>query len=501
MLSAGVVIAGKYRIVKKLGEGAMGSVWLAKNEATDREFAIKVLLPDAAAAPDALTRFFREAKVCGGLRHPSILEIYDAGPAPELGGAPFLVMERLDGAPLDVVVRQRGPLGQQLAIDIVAQIARGLELAHGKSIIHRDLKPANVFLHRPGTGALVPKVLDFGISKMIDPASPQIALTNTSAILGSPLYMSPEQMDVGTALDARSDIHALGLLLWECLTGKPAFSATSYNNLVVEIMKGPRPKLRDVMPSASDALAGIVERAIAIDRNARFASAAELADALDAELARLGGGVLGARTAAADLLRGLDLNSKLPPPMHGSTTEPISLDAVSHSPVARSVVGPQSSPSISISSLAQTEAVAPLSAVAPLPPAVAVSSQREAPRPSRGAAPFVIGGACMVLVLAGGGAWLAMQKPAEPAGRPAATPAALVTAAPGASTSAFASASASSSSEPASTATASASVTRPSVSSVPTGVALAPSVAKKPPPRPSASAAAPGRPKIDQSGL
>src|SRR3954447_11732441 len=146
MLRAGAVIAGKYRVVKKLGEGAMGSVWLAKNEATDREFAIKVLQPDAAAAPDALARFFREAKICGGLRHPSILEIYDAGPAPELGGAPFLVMERLDGAALDVVVRQRGAVGQRLAIDIVAHIARGLELAHAKSIIHRDLKPANVFL-------------------------------------------------------------------------------------------------------------------------------------------------------------------------------------------------------------------------------------------------------------------------------------------------------------------------------------------------------------------
>ena len=100
MLRAGVVIAGKYRILRKLGEGAMGSVWLAKSSTTDREFAIKVLLPDAAGAPDALARFFREAKICGGLRHPSILEIYDAGPAPELGGAPFLVMERLDGAPL-----------------------------------------------------------------------------------------------------------------------------------------------------------------------------------------------------------------------------------------------------------------------------------------------------------------------------------------------------------------------------------------------------------------
>ena len=491
MLRAGVVIAGKYRVVKKLGEGAMGSVWLAKNETTDREFAIKVLLPDAAAAPDALARFFREAKVCGGLRHPSILEIYDAGPAPELGGAPFLVMERLDGAPLDVVVRQRGALGQHLAIDIVAQIARGLELAHAKSIIHRDLKPANVFLHRPGTGALVPKVLDFGISKMIDPASPQIALTNTSAILGSPLYMSPEQMDAGKGLDARSDVHALGLLLWECLVGKPAFAATSYNNLVVEIMTGPRPKLRDVMPSASEALAMIVERAFAIDRESRFASAAALADALDAELARLGGGVLGTRTAAADLLRGLDLDSKLPPPMHGSTTEPLSIDAHSSasSPVARSVVAPGSSPMIS--HLAQTEAADPPSARALPPAAVAVSAQREAARPvvgPRSAAPFVIGGVLAVIALGGGGTWLATRKPTEPGGRPVESPVAAALSPAAAPASAPASSEAPAPEVPTPAASATASVGRP--------------LPKKTAPRPSAAPPAPSaRPKIDQSGL
>ncbi len=251
MLTAGALIAGKYRVIKKLGEGAMGSVWLAKNEVTDREFAIKLLLPEAAGAPSALARFLREARVCGALRHPSILEIYDAGAAPEIGGAPYLVMERLDGAPLDTVLRLRGALAPRLALDIVAQISRGLELAHAKGIVHRDLKPANVFLHRPGSGAIEPKVLDFGISKVVSPKSPEIALTNTSAILGSPIYMSPEQMSFEGGLDARSDVHALGVLLWELLTGNAPFVSTSYNLLVVEIMRGPRPKLRDAMPAAS----------------------------------------------------------------------------------------------------------------------------------------------------------------------------------------------------------------------------------------------------------
>jgi serine/threonine protein kinase len=326
MLAAGDVVAGKYCVLAKLGEGAMGSVWLARNKVTDREFALKVLLPQAAAAPMALARFFQEARVCGSLRHPSILEIYDAGTSEELAGAPYLVMERLDGAPLDLLLRQRGLLPPRLALDILVEISRGLHLAHLKGIVHRDLKPANVFLHRPGTGALVPKVLDFGISKMMASTPTAIALTQSSTVLGSPLYMSPEQMDPGRALDARSDVHALGVLLWECLTGKAPFSATTYNNLVVEIMLGPRPKLRDAMPSATPGLSRIVETAFAIDAAHRFATAAELADALDAELATWGGGVLSARTAAVDVLSALD--GKAPPPVarQGATLEAPSVD-------------------------------------------------------------------------------------------------------------------------------------------------------------------------------
>ncbi len=403
----------------------MGSVWLAKNEVTDREFAIKLLLPQAAEAPMAMQRFLREARVCGALRHPSILEIYDAGAAPELGGAPYLVMERLDGAALDVVLRLRGALAPRLALDIVVQISRGRELAHEKGIVHRDLKPANVYLHRPGSGALEPKVLDFGISKIISLKAPEVALTNTAAILGSPIYMSPEQMGAAPHLDARSDVHALGVLLWELLTGKAPFAAESYNLLVVEIMKGPRPLLHSVMPGASKRLAAIVERAFAIEPNERFASAALFADALDAELTELGGPVLGSRTAAADVLGGLDLCSKAPPPMHGSTTEPLS-----HDP--RSGQSPSSAggaPRASATSFAETE-------LAAVPQAAAVSVVRDAatnagkdggpPREARDGKARSLAlraaGAVVVAAVAAGATVVATRRPQPPTASVSAEP-------------------------------------------------------------------------------
>jgi serine/threonine protein kinase len=502
MLSAGVLIAGKYRVLKKLGEGAMGSVWLAKNEVTDREFAVKMLLPAAASAPAALARFFQEARVCGALRHPSILEIYDAGTAQELDGAPYLVMERLDGASLDALLEQRGALSPRLALDILSEISRGLQLAHVKGIVHRDLKPANVFLHRPGTGAVVPKVLDFGISKVIDRASPAIALTQSSAILGSPIYMSPEQMDPGRALDPRSDVHALGVLLWECLTGTAPFTSTSYNNLVVEIMRGPRPRLKDAMPSATEGLARIVERAFAIDVGERFASAAELADAVDAELATLGGGVLMSRTAAADVLGGLDLRTKPPPPLEGSTIKPLAVDrerATAATPATVLAESPRRGEIDPRKSFAETE-VAPSTGQ----PAPAASQSREAPRTPRwlvlagaGAALLVV--AALVLLALGGsgstGAAADRPQPAHPAAALPSAPAAPL----------LSSASSASPASPASPAPASAAPV-PAITQPQPPSAVAPAL-PRPLPLPRKPAASPPQPppaihpRIDQSGL
>jgi serine/threonine-protein kinase len=299
----GLLVGGKYRMDAKLGAGGMGEVWRARNERTDREFAIKFLRAEGARDPNLLARFFQEARVSGKLRHPSILEIIDVGSAPELDDAPFLVMELLDGVSLDALIAALGRLEPRLAVEIVATVSRALALAHAGGIVHRDLKPANIYLHRPGTGALVPKILDFGISKIAaaNPLDGAPGLTQTGTVLGSPLYMSPEQASSEKSIDARSDVHALGVVLWECLVGKPPFPADTYNNLVIAIVTGERPRLGTTVPGVSPSLEAAVSRAFARKREDRFAGAAELADALDAELAKLGGPRLDARTAAAEL--------------------------------------------------------------------------------------------------------------------------------------------------------------------------------------------------------
>jgi eukaryotic-like serine/threonine-protein kinase len=301
-VQVGALVAGKYRILRQIGEGGMGSVWLAKNEVTERDFAIKFLHPSDHRSEGQLNRFFQEAKVAGKLRHPGIVEIFDAGTEPSMGDAPYLVMELLDGIGLDDAIQRAGALPLGTTLEIMAQVCRALSLAHKKGIIHRDLKPSNVFLHRDGSGALVPKVLDFGISKVLidDATGKQVtAVTRTGAVLGSPLYMSPEQAAGDKSIDARSDVHSLGVMLWECLTGAAPFTADTYGLLLVEIIQGERPHLAQVLSSVPSGVALLVDRAIAKRRDERFADSSEVAEALEHEIHTLGFvQVLGTRTGA-----------------------------------------------------------------------------------------------------------------------------------------------------------------------------------------------------------
>jgi serine/threonine-protein kinase len=376
-----------------------------------------------------------------------------------------------------------------------------MELAHARGVVHRDLKPANVFLHRPGSGALVPKVLDFGISKIVGGKAPEIALTNTTAILGSPSYMSPEQMTPEAELDARSDIHALGVLLWELLTGRAPFLSTSYNLLVVEIIRGPRPKLRDVMPAASRDLAAIVERAFAIEATERFESAAALASALELELAKLSGGVLAGRGAADTVLGALDLSSNAPPPVHGSTTVPLSFDPASKlSPTLRSEDG-LNRRDVAAVSFADTEVAAGGARVAPR--GAAVSAER-ATTAKASSMPFRVGGGLVLAAAAAGVLVVAMRrapKAPEPLGpEPATSPAAVVSAPTAAPSVAIAlPAPVIATAAPPIAASASAPVPPPAP--VPRAPAPASTPKKTPRATPAASATAAPRPRIDQSGL
>lgn len=374
-MDVGLLIGGKYRLQKLIGSGGMGQVWIGLNEVTEREFALKLLLPQAASNPEIVARFVQEAKLSGRLRHPSILEIYDVGTAPELQGAPFLVMELLHGVPLEAAIRSLKGLPLRFTLHVCIAVARALGAAHDKRVVHRDLKPANVFLHRDDAGAVVPKLLDFGISKIVPTdTSPEetLGLTHTGALLGSPRFMSPEQIATLKDIDGRSDLHALGVLVWWCLVGRSPFTETSFHNLMLEILAEQRPHLLDAMPDAPVGVSEFVTRAMARKREDRYANATEALAVLEEELAKLGPGPsLTSRSWVDEVLAKVSS----PPPAAPTSRPPrpsIHEEATTHGAVSVSIepaVAAASVPPLALTandSIARP-ATAPVSASAPPP--------------------------------------------------------------------------------------------------------------------------------------
>jgi serine/threonine-protein kinase len=286
VLATGSLLGGRYRLTRVLGEGGMGVVWAAVNEGFGREVAIKVLLPDIAAKEaQAVERFFNEARICGALRHPGIVDVLDVGRAED--GSPYLVMELLEGAPLDAVLQRAGQLRPLDILPIVRDVARTLSLAHARGVVHRDLKPANLFLHQIATGQVMAKVLDFGISKVIA-SKEAVVKTRTGTIMGSPAYLSPEQALANVELDARSDVHSLGVILYEALSGRLPFTGDTYNALVIQIATQDPPPLGSIVPGLPKPVLEIVKGAMERDREARIPSAAALADRIEAALVAMG---------------------------------------------------------------------------------------------------------------------------------------------------------------------------------------------------------------------
>jgi eukaryotic-like serine/threonine-protein kinase len=279
-------IAGRYRLLRRLAAGGMGEVWAASNELTNRDFAIKFLLKEFASNDEAYNRFVREAETTGKLQHHSIVDVFDV--AQTVDGRPFIVMELLVGEGLDDRLKREGTLSPLQVASYFSQIAMALDLAHRAGIVHRDLSSSNIFLARARDhNGVCPKILDFGVSKHLG-ANDGGFQTCHGAVLGNPLYMSPEQARGAEQVDARSDVWSLGVLMYQCLTGVAAFSSRNYNALMVDIMTQPHRPVSELAPHVDRTLAVIVEGCLVKDREHRIGSSSELAGRLASVARRLG---------------------------------------------------------------------------------------------------------------------------------------------------------------------------------------------------------------------
>ena len=276
---AGDVIAGKYVVEKVIGAGGVGVVVSARHTLLDERVAIKLLQRSACTSDENLARFDREGRALARIKSPHVARVMDVGALPT--GEPFMVMERLDGDDLSVVIRRDAPVPIERAVSWIVQACEAVVEAHAVGIIHRDLKPANLFLCRDAGGDELIKVLDFGISKLLRDAAPRDhGLTQATSIIGSPLYMSPEQMESPAEADERSDIWALGTLLYELVSGVAPFDAPTIPLLCAQICTGsPRP-LGAQLPGVPEGLARVVHRCLANRPEDRFQSVADLVFAL-----------------------------------------------------------------------------------------------------------------------------------------------------------------------------------------------------------------------------
>ena len=268
---------GAYRIIEQIGEGGMGSVWLAEHMTIGRRAAVKMLHGEFSGRQEIVQRFFNEARAATQITDPGIVQIFDFGTTPE--GRAFIVMELLDGEPLDRRLARVGKLPVHDSLRIMRQVASTLGAAHARGIVHRDLKPENIFMVRDPEvpGGERAKILDFGIAKLSDNAGVK---TQTNAIMGTPQYMSPEQCRGSGKVDARSDVYALGCVMTALITGEPPFVAEGPGELIVMHLQQSPPPLSSRVPHVPPAVEQVVARCLAKNVDERFASGLELAQAL-----------------------------------------------------------------------------------------------------------------------------------------------------------------------------------------------------------------------------
>jgi serine/threonine protein kinase len=347
----GDILASKYRVEKVLGVGGMGVVVAAEHIELSQKVALKFLLKQAAANDALVGRFLREARASVRLKGAHVAKTLDVGRLED--GAPYIVMEYLDGHDLHAEIRgAAGPLPVEIAVSYVVQAAEGLAEAHSLGIVHRDLKPGNLFLTRGVDGRPLVKVLDFGISKTMDPSvgGDGLSLTNTSMLLGSPLYMSPEQMRSSKHVDERSDLWALGAIAFELLTGRVPFEAETILELCFKVAQEKAPNPITLRADLPHELCEAVMKCLEKDPGDRFSNVGELALAFEPfALARDRG------TAE----RALDvLGTGKRPPMRSLPTVAASAPTPPATPAPIASPAPAPAPGVPQSSPSQAEAVA-----------------------------------------------------------------------------------------------------------------------------------------------
>jgi serine/threonine-protein kinase len=269
MIEVGQIV-GNYRITAKLGEGGMGTVFCAEHPVIARRAALKAINPEFALNPEVISRFVNEAKVISQIGHEHIVDVTDFGRTPE--GDFYFVMEHLSGEALSEAITRGGAMPPARALAIAAQIADALGASHARGVVHRDLKPENVFLiDRAGTRDFV-KVLDFGLAKLTSGEAATARETRAGMIMGTPYYMAPEQCEGRSDIDGRADVYALGVILFEMLTGSVPFGGESSGEILVKQVTMRPPAARDLVPGLPEALDGILDQALAKTPVERFPS-------------------------------------------------------------------------------------------------------------------------------------------------------------------------------------------------------------------------------------
>jgi eukaryotic-like serine/threonine-protein kinase len=276
----GEILAGKYRVDRVLGVGGMGVVAAAHHLELDDKVAIKFLLPETLGNAEAVARFAREARAAVKIKSEHVARVSDVGKLEN--GAPYMVMEYLEGMDLSGWLSKHGPLPLEQAAEFILQASEAIAEAHTLGIVHRDLKPANLFVIRRPDGALSIKVLDFGISKMtsLSGSGGEGSMTRTSTMMGSPIYMSPEQIQSSKDVDQRGDIWALGVILYELITGEPPFGGEHMAELIFSIISAAPPPMRARRPDVPPELERVILHCLEKQRSSRFPTVEEMAIAL-----------------------------------------------------------------------------------------------------------------------------------------------------------------------------------------------------------------------------